>query len=157
MRSGEICPAITENGAGSISGSSAGAEKVFGKSSRYIIQHILDNPGQPFDVAPFIDRRCKYPAQEIQAAVDGAVSYEQAAKLKECLLHIDQLNEHREHIETELLWLAEPYPHQLELVRTVDPFVFPRFTSREVLRLFLSAFQKNLKNCIDNIMHIAYC
>ena len=47
-----------------------------------------------FDVAPFIDRRCKHPVEEIQAAVDGAVSREQAAKLKECLLHIDQLNEH---------------------------------------------------------------
>ena len=95
---------------------------VFGKSSRSIIQHILDNPGQQFDVAPFIDRRCKHPVEEIQAAVAGAVSREQAAKLKECLLHIDQLNEHREHIETEILRLAEPYPHQLELIRTVPGF-----------------------------------
>ena len=95
---------------------------VFGKSSRSIIQHILDNSGQQFDVAPFIDRRCKHPVEEIQAAVAGAVSREQAAKLKECLLHIDQLNEHREHIETEILRLAEPYPHQLELIRTVPGF-----------------------------------
>ena len=86
---------------------------VFGKSSRSIIQHILDHPGQQFDVAAFVDRRCKHPVEEIQAAVDGAVSREQTAKLKECLLHIDQLNEHREHIETEILRLAEPYPHQL--------------------------------------------
>lgn len=95
---------------------------VFGRSSRSIIQHILDHPGQQFDVAPFIDRRCKHPVEEIQAAVDGAVSREQAAKLKECLLHIDQLNEHREHNETEILRLAEPYPHQLELIRTVPGF-----------------------------------
>ena len=95
---------------------------VFGKSSRSIIQHILDHPGEQFDVTPFIDRRCKHPVEEIQAAVDGAVSREQAAKLKECLLHIDQLNEHREHIEAEILRLAEPYPHQLELIRTVPGF-----------------------------------
>ena len=95
---------------------------VFGKSSRSIIQHILDHPGQQFDVAAFVDRRCKHPVEEIQAAVDGAVSREQAAKFKECLLHIDQLNEHREHIETEILRLAEPYPHQLELIRTVPGF-----------------------------------
>ena len=31
-------------------------------------------------------------------------------------------NEHREHIETEILRLAEPYPHQLELIRTVPGF-----------------------------------
>lgn len=95
---------------------------VFGKSSRSIIQHILDYPGEQFDVAPFIDRRCKHPVEEIQAAVDGAISREQAAKLKECLLHIDQLNEHRGHIETEIFRLAQPYPHQLELTRTVPGF-----------------------------------
>ena len=81
--------------------------------SRSIIQHILDHPGQQFDVAPFINWRCKHSAAEIQAAIDGDVSREQAAKLKECLLHIDQLNEHREHIEAEILRLAEPYLHQL--------------------------------------------
>lgn len=59
---------------------------VFGKSSCSIFQHIWDHPGQQLDVAPFIDRRCKHPVEEIQAGVDGAVSREQAAKLKECLL-----------------------------------------------------------------------
>lgn len=68
-------------------------------------------------MAPFIDRRCKHPVEEIQAAVDGAVSRDQAAKPKECLLHIDQLNEHWEHIESEIFRLAEPYPYQLELLR----------------------------------------
>ena len=95
---------------------------VFGKSSRSIIQHILDHPGERFDVTPFIDRHCKHSIEEIQAAVDGAVSREQAAKLKECLLHIDQINGHREHIEAEILRLSEPYPHQLDLIRTVPGF-----------------------------------
>ncbi len=95
---------------------------VFGKSSRSIIQHILDHPGEWFDVAPFIDRRCKHPVEEIQTAVDGAISREQATKLKECLLHINQLNEHRERIETEILRLAEPYAYQLEPIRTVPGF-----------------------------------
>ena len=54
---------------------------VFGKSSRSIIRYILDHPGETFDVAPFIDRRCKHPVDEIQTAVDGAISREQAAKL----------------------------------------------------------------------------
>lgn len=95
---------------------------VFGKSSRSIIRYILEHPGETFQVAPFIDRRCKHPVEEIQAAVDGAISREQAAKLRECLLHIDQLNGHRETIETEILRLAQPYPHQLELLRTVPGF-----------------------------------
>ena len=95
---------------------------VFGKSSRSIIRYILEHPGETFQVAPFIDRRCKHPVEEIQAAVDGAISREQAAKLRECLLHIDQLNGHRETIETEILRLAQPYSHQLELLRTVPGF-----------------------------------
>ena len=95
---------------------------VFGKSSRSTVQHILEHPGEQFDVAPFLDRRCKHSVEDVQAAVDGAMSREQAAKLRECLLHIDQLNEHRETIETEILRLAQPYSHQLELLRTVPGF-----------------------------------
>ena len=95
---------------------------VFGKSSRSIINYILEHPGETFDVAPFVDRRCKHPIEEIQAAVDGAVSREQAAKLKECLKHIDELNAHKKNIEQEILRLAEPYSWQLDLIRTVPGF-----------------------------------
>lgn len=58
---------------------------VFCKSSRSIIQCILEHPGERFDVAPFLDWRCKHSVDKVQAAVDGAISYEQAARLKECL------------------------------------------------------------------------
>ena len=34
--------------------------------------------GETFDVAPFVDARCQTPLDEIQAAVDGAISSEQA-------------------------------------------------------------------------------
>ncbi len=91
---------------------------VFGKSSRSIISYILEHPGEQFDVAPFIDKRCKHPLDEIQAAIDGAVSREQAAKLRECLQHIDEIGAHKKNVEQELLRLAEPYPIQLNLLRT---------------------------------------
>ena len=91
---------------------------VFGKSSRSIISYMLAHPGEKFDVSPFIDRRCKHPVEEIQAAVDGAISREQAAKLKECLQHIDEIGAHKKSIELEIHRLAEPYSHQLELIRT---------------------------------------
>ena len=92
---------------------------VFGKSSRSIIFYILEHPGETFDVAPFVDRHCKHPVAEIQAAVDGAVSREQAAKLRECLLHIDELEAHKKNVEREILRLVEPYSVQLGLIRTV--------------------------------------
>ena len=95
---------------------------VFGKSSRSIIHHILEHPGETFDVAPFIDRRCKHPVEEVQAAVDGAISHEQAVKLRECLQHLDELETHKTNIEKEILRLAQQYPHQLELLQTVPGF-----------------------------------
>ena len=74
---------------------------VFGKSARSITNYILEHPGETFDVSPFVDPRCKTPVSEIQAAVDGAISPEQAVKLRQCLAHIDELEAHRKEIESE--------------------------------------------------------
>ena len=38
---------------------------VFGKSARSITEYILAHPGETFDVAPFVDWRCKTPISEI--------------------------------------------------------------------------------------------
>ena len=54
---------------------------VFGKSSRSITNYILEHPNEKFDVTPFVDSRYKTPISEIQAAVDGAISNEQAKTL----------------------------------------------------------------------------
>ena len=106
---------------------------VFGKTSRSIINYILEHPGETFDVAPFVDRRCKHPVEEIQAAVDGAVSREQAAKLRECLKHIDELNTHKKNIEKEILRLAQPYSWQLDLIRTIPGFSADPMTAITVI------------------------
>lgn len=95
---------------------------VFGKSARSITEYILAHPGEYFDVTPFVDRRCKQPIEEIQAAVDGAISREQAVKLRECLDHIDEIRHHRELIETEIHRLSESYAYPLELIRSVPGF-----------------------------------
>lgn len=92
---------------------------VFGKSSRSITNYMLDHPGETFDVTPFVDGRCKTPIAEIQAAVDGAISPEQAIKLRQCLAHIDELEAHKQKIEQEILQLAEPFSAFLDLLRTV--------------------------------------
>ena len=92
---------------------------VFGKSARSITEYILAHPGEKFNVAPFVDKRCKTPINQIQDAVDGAICPEQAVKLRECLNHIDELNTHRERIEQEILTLVEPYSAHLDLIRTV--------------------------------------
>ena len=92
---------------------------VFGKSASSIIVYILNHPGEHFDVTPFVDKHCKHPIEEIQAAIDGSISQEQAVKLREILHHIDELEAHKRRIESEILRLAEPYSQLLELIRTV--------------------------------------
>ena len=52
-------------------------------------------------------------------AVDGAISSEQAVKLRQCLAHIDELEAHKKEIEREILMIAEPFSAVLELLYTL--------------------------------------
>ena len=95
---------------------------VFGKSSRSIIQQILDHPNVNFDVTPYVDKHCKHSIEEIQAAIDGAICTEQATKLKSCLDFIDEQKKRIAELDTEIFRLAEPYTSVLEFMRTVPGF-----------------------------------
>ena len=95
---------------------------VFGKSARSITEFILAHPGETFDVSPFLDPRCKTPVEKVQAAVDGAVSHEQAVKLRQCLDHIDEIKTHRTNVEDEIIRIASPFAPVLDLIRTVPGF-----------------------------------
>ena len=106
---------------------------VFGKSSRSITEQILQHPGETFDVAPFVDVRCKTPIEEIQAAVDGAISAEQAVKLRQCLNHIDELEMHKAEVEREIFRLSDKYEEALTLIRTVPGFDKNPITAIQVL------------------------
>ena len=106
---------------------------VFGKSSRSITEYMLAHPGELFDVTPFVNGRCKTPIEEIQAAVDGAISPEQAVKLRQCLNHIDELEKHLEEIEREILCLSDKYEAALDLLRTVPGFGKNPLTAIQVL------------------------
>lgn len=106
---------------------------VFGKSSRSITEQILAHPGETFDVTPFVHGHCKTPIEEIQAAVDGAISPEQAVKLRQCLDHIDELEKHIETVEQEILRLSDPYESALNLIRTVPGFHKNPMTAIQVL------------------------
>lgn len=106
---------------------------IFGKSSRSITEQILQHPGETFDVAPFVNGRCKTPIDEIQAAVDGAISVEQAVKLRQCLNHIDELEMHKAEIEREIFRLSDKYEEALTLIRTVPGFDKNPLTAIQVL------------------------
>ena len=106
---------------------------IFGKSSRSITEQILQHLGETFDVAPFVDGRCKTPIEEIQAAVDGAISKEQAVKLRQCLNHINELGMHKAEIEQEIFRLSDKYESVLNLIRTVPGFDKTPMTAIQVL------------------------
>ncbi len=42
---------------------------MFGKSASAIISHLLEYPGESFDVAPFMSKRSKASPQEVQNAL----------------------------------------------------------------------------------------
>lgn len=92
---------------------------VFGKSSKSITNYMLDHPGESFDVAPFVDGRCKTPVEEIQDAVDGAIFPEQTVKLRQCLSHIDELEAHKKEMEQEILLVVVPFSTALDLIYTL--------------------------------------
>ena len=106
---------------------------VFGKSSRSITEYMLAHPGELFDVTPFVDGRCKTPVEEIQAAVDGVISPEQAVKLRQCLNHIDELEKHLDEIEQEILHLSDKYQAALDLIRTAPGFNKNPMTAIQIL------------------------
>ena len=92
---------------------------VFGKSATAITDRLLENPGETFDVAPYVHYRCKTPIPEIQAAIDGAICAEQAEKLKIIRSHMGNLELCKLELESVILGVAQKYLPQLELVLSV--------------------------------------
>jgi transposase len=105
---------------------------VFGKSATAITNRLLEYPGETFDVAPYVDGRCKTPIPQIQAAIDGAICPEQAEKMKIIRSHMDNLNLCKINLESVVLGIAEPYLPQLELILTV-PGIGSLFTAITVI------------------------
>lgn len=88
---------------------------------------------EPFDVAPFVDGRCKTPIEEIQDAVDGAISPEQAVKLRQCLAHIDELEAHKRKIKQEIFLIVKPFSAILDFLRTIPGLDSNPMTSIAIL------------------------
>jgi transposase len=92
---------------------------VFGKTATKITERILENPSEAFDVTPFVNKNCKTPIEDIQAAVDGVICPEQAEKLKIIRSHIDSLEMCKANLQSDILGIAEKFLPQINLVCTV--------------------------------------
>jgi len=91
---------------------------VFGKSASAITERLLES-NEPFDVEPYVSKKCKTPISEIQAAVDGTMCANQAEKLRIIRSHMDSLERCKANLESEILSLAEKFLPQIDLVSTV--------------------------------------
>jgi transposase len=105
---------------------------VFGKSASAITNQLLAHPGETFDVTPFVNAKCKTPIPEIQAAIDGIITPDQAEKLKIIRSHMGNLDLCKLNLESVVLGIAQPFLPQLELLLTV-PGVSNLFTAISII------------------------
>jgi transposase len=92
----------------------------FGKSSMNIIERILDNPlDTKFDIASLIHGSMLSKVPELELAIDGVITQEQADKIKIIKQHYDSLDLCKLNLESIVLSLSAPYTKELELILTV--------------------------------------
>ncbi len=91
----------------------------FGKSSQRILDKILENPlDTSFDIEPLIHGSMKNKISELELAVDGYITPEQASKLKVIKGHFEDLESRKAELEQLILALASPYQQKLDIILT---------------------------------------
>ena len=95
----------------------------FGKSSQKILDKILENPQDTsFDIKPLIHGSLKKKLPELELAIDGYITTEQAGKLKIIKKHFEDLESRKAELEELILALASPYQQELDLILTAPSF-----------------------------------
>lgn len=95
----------------------------FGKSSMNIIEKLLNDPlDTSFDLEPLIHGSMKHKLPELELAIDGYITPEQAEKLKVIKQHYEDLGSRKSDLEKIILSLAESYTEEINLILTVPSF-----------------------------------
>ncbi|MFT9486643.1 MAG: IS110 family transposase, partial [Tepidibacillus sp.] len=95
----------------------------FGKSSMNIIDKLLKNPlDTSFDLEPLIHGSMKDKLPELELAIDGFITPEQAEKLKVIKQHYEDLKSRKADLEKIILFLAGSYTEEINLILTVPSF-----------------------------------
>ena len=95
----------------------------FGKSSMSIIETLLNNPlDTSFDLEPLVHGSMKQKLPELELAIDGYITPEQAEKLKGIKQHYEDLGSRKADLEKIILSLAESYTEEINLILTVPSF-----------------------------------
>jgi transposase len=115
----------------------------FGKSSMKILDKILENPlDTSFDIEPLIHGSMKKKLHELELAVDGYITPEQAEKLKIIKRHYQDLESRKAELEKLILALASPYQQELDLILTAPSFknIFSAITVISEIGVNMEAF-----------------
>jgi len=95
----------------------------FGKSAQNILNKILENPlDTSFDIEPLIYGSMKKKLPELELAIDGYITPEQAGKLKIIKEHFENLEARKSDLEKLILTLAVTYTEQINLILTAPGF-----------------------------------
>ena len=115
----------------------------FGKSSQKIIDKILENPlDTSFDIEPLIHGSMKSKLPDLELAVDGYITPEQAGKLKVIKHHFEDLETRKAELEELILAPAMPYQQELDLILTAPSFknIFSAITVISEIGVNMEAF-----------------
>lgn len=92
----------------------------FGKSSMRIVEKILENPlDKKIDIASLIHGSMVDKIPDLELAIDGVITDEQAEKIKIIKQHYDSLDLCKLNLESIILSLSKPYTKEIELLLTV--------------------------------------
>ena len=95
----------------------------FGKSSMNIINRLLLNPlDTNLDIEPLIHASMKDKLPELELAIDGFITPEQAEKIKVIKHHYEDLQSRKAELENIILSLFVRYSEQINLILTVPSF-----------------------------------
>ena len=95
----------------------------FGKSSMKNIDKILENPlDTTFELESLVHSSLLKKLPELELAVDGFITLEQAGKLKIIKQHYEDLTERKSDLERIILSLSVPYAEEMNLILTVPSF-----------------------------------
>jgi transposase len=105
----------------------------FGKSSKNIINKILENPlDTSFDIKPLIHSSMYKKIPDLELAVDGFIAPSQADKLKIIKGHFEDLQARKSELEQVILALATPFQQELDIILTAPSFK-NRFTAIAII------------------------
>jgi len=129
----------------------------FGKSSMKIIDKILENPlDTTFDLESLVHGSLFKKLPELQLAVDGFITLEQAGKLKIIKQHYEDLTERKSDLERIILFLSVPYADELNLTLTVPSFknIFSAITVVSEIGANMDVFPTAKHLCFGQGLHL---